>query len=46
MMFIERGVYIPVKADGLIEGITSIEEAERAIEKYYYMMDNQLNMDW
>lgn len=46
MMFIERGVFIPVKAGSLIEGITSREEAERAIEKYYYMMDNQLNMDW
>lgn len=46
MVFIERGVFIPVEAGGLIEGITSIEEAERVIEKYYYMMDNQLNMDW
>lgn len=46
MVFIERGVFIPVEAGGLIEGITSIEEAEHAIEKYYYMMDNQLNMDW
>lgn len=46
MMFIKHGIFIPVKAGVLIEGITSREEAERAIEKYYYMLDNQLNMDW
>ncbi len=46
MTFIKSAVPIPVNVEILMEGVNTIEEAEKEADRIHYELDNQLNMDW
>ena len=46
MMFIRSGLAIPVNTEIYTNGIETREQAEWTIEKMWYDIDNQSNMDW
>jgi hypothetical protein len=46
MLFIRSGLSIPVDTTKYMSGITTIEQAKYAIEKMWYDIYNQYNMDW
>lgn len=46
MMFIRSGLVIPIDTERYTDGVETIEQAEWAIEKMWYEIDNQINMDW
>lgn len=46
MMFIRSGLPIPINTQMYTEGIQSSEQAQRIIDKMWYDIDNQSNMDW
>lgn len=46
MMFIRSGLAIPVNTEIYTNGIEKREQAEWTIEKMWYDIDNQSNMDW
>lgn len=46
MMFIRSGLAIPIDTERYTDGIRTKEQAEAAIEKMWYDIVNQSNMDW
>ena len=46
MMFIRSGLAIPIDTERYTDGVETKEQAEWAIEKMWYDIDNQSNMDW
>lgn len=46
MMFIRSGLAIPIDTERYTDGIETKEQAEWTIEKMWYDIDNQSNMDW
>lgn len=46
MMFIRSGLAIPLDTDRYTNGIESVEAAQWCIDKMWYDLDNQSNMDW
>lgn len=46
MMFIRSGLGIPIDTERYTDGIETKEQAEWTIEKMWYDIDNQSNMDW
>lgn len=46
MMFVRSGLAIPIDTEMYTAGIETKEQAEWTIEKMWYEIDNQSNMDW
>lgn len=46
MMFIRSGLVIPINTKKYTNGIKNSEQAQQIIEKAWYDIDNQTNMDW
>lgn len=46
MMFIRSGLAIPIDTERYTDGIETKEQAAWTIEKMWYDIDNQSNMDW
>jgi hypothetical protein len=46
MMFISSGLPIPVDTKIYMDSVKDRNEAEMRIEKLWYDIDNQSNMDW
>ena len=46
MMFISSGLPIPVDTKIYMDSVRDRNEAEMRIEKLWYDIDNQSNMDW
>jgi hypothetical protein len=46
MLFVRSGLPISVDTDRYTENIDNVEQAEWLIEKMWYDIDNQSNMDW
>lgn len=46
MMFINSGLPIPVDTQIYMDSVRDRNEAEMRIEKLWYDIDNQSNMDW
>ncbi len=46
MMFVRSGLAIPIDTEMYTDGIETKEQAEWTIEKMWYEIDNQSNMDW
>lgn len=46
MLFVKSGLPIPVDTSVYTKDIDSAEDAQKRIEKIYFEIDNQLNMDW
>lgn len=46
MMFVRSGLAIPTDTEMYTDGIETKEQAEWTIEKIWYEIDNQSNMDW
>lgn len=46
MLIIRSGLPIPTDTGLYMNGITSREDAQEFVEKMWYDIDNQFNMDW
>lgn len=46
MMFVRSGLPIPVDTSSYTRGIDTVEQAEWKIERLWFDIDNQSNMDW